>query len=193
MRRGCNLLSDQEFLDILAVPQCPPGTIFRDRLYVLELDPHQQAQWLGAMRRTCPFVKFYWALTLLLLVPVASWGAGPRHRSTKSSPALDSSYLLALGTANRFLHAWQSGDLETGTVLLSDRVRHSQTAETLEQFFSGGGDRAFEITRGKGHGNRYRFPVVLVTNAGGGSHRLFSEMVLVNTGKSDWAVDKIPE
>jgi len=44
----------------------------------------------------------------------------------------DPDYVFALGTANRFLHAWQTGDLETGMVLLSDRMRHWQDPEKLE-------------------------------------------------------------
>jgi len=45
-------------------------------------------------------------------------------------------YVFALATANRFLHAWQTDDLETGMVLLSDRVRHSQDPEKFEQFWN---------------------------------------------------------
>ncbi len=39
---------------------------------------------------------------------------------------------------------------------------------------------------------RYSFPVVLVT--AGGSHvtRRSSEIILVDTGKNDWVVDKLP-
>lgn len=87
-------------------------------------------------------------------------------------------------------------------VLLSDNVRRSQGAEKLEQFFSGPTDRAFEITRGAGHRGRYRFPVVLVmkhlvtkprgAKLDSGVQRKFSEIILVNTGKNDWVVDKLP-
>jgi hypothetical protein len=136
-------------------------------------------------------VKFRLAAILLLFVPLPSW-AGPRPHSAKPSALNDSGYVFALGTANRFLHAWQTGDLETGMVLLSDHVRHSHNAEALEELFSSGSDRAYEIGRGKGHPGRYRFPVVLVTKSGGGLHRTFSEIILVRTGKNDWAVDKLP-
>ncbi len=109
------------------------------------------------------------------------------------SDSLDPSYVFALGAANHFLHAWQTGDLENGTVMLSDGIRHSQNADKLEQFFSGGTERSFEIARGHGHKGRYSFPVVLVTPRGS-SHvrRKFSEIILVETGKNDWAVDKLP-
>ena len=132
-----------------------------------------------------------WAAILLLFLPLPSWGGSSRH-SAKPAPLSDPSYVFALGTANRFLHAWQTGDLETGMVLLSDKVRRSHNSEDLEQLFSSGSDRAYEIDRGKGHPGRYRFPVVLVTKLGGGLHRIFSEIILVNTGKNDWVVDKLP-
>ena len=136
-------------------------------------------------------MKFRLAAILLLFVPVSSWG-GPQRHPAKQVPLSDVGYVLALGTANRFLHAWQTGDLETGMVLLSDHARSSHNAENLEGFFSGGSDRAYEIERGKGHPGRYRFPVVLVTKTDGGLHRTFSEIIVVDTGKNDWAVDKLP-
>lgn len=131
------------------------------------------------------------AAILLLFLPLPGWG-GPHRHSARPVPLNDSGYVFALGTANRFLHAWQIGDLETGLVLLSDNVRRSHHAETLEERFSSGSDRAYEIGRGQGHPGRYRFPVVLVTKSGGGIHRTFSEIILVTSGKNDWAVDKLP-
>ncbi|MFY9562021.1 MAG: hypothetical protein WAQ52_17445 [Terriglobales bacterium] len=118
--------------------------------------------------------------------------AGGSHKHSKQTTPLDPGYVFALATANRFLHAWQTGDLETGMVLLSDRVRHSQNPEKFEQFFSGSSDRAFEIARGQRNRGRYRFGVVLVTSEGARIRRRFSEIIVVNTGKNDWAVDKLP-
>jgi hypothetical protein len=43
------------------------------------------------------------------------------------------------------MHSWQPEIWKTGMVLLSDGIRHSQNADTLEQFFSSGAERAFEI------------------------------------------------
>jgi hypothetical protein len=87
---------------------------------------------------------------------------------------------------------WQTGDVENGMVLLGDSIRHSQNADKLEQFFSNPTNRAFEITRGSGHQGRYSFPVVLVTLRGSHVSRKFSELILVETGKNDWVVDKLP-
>ena len=77
-------------------------------------------------------------------------------------------------------------------VLLSDGVRHSENPDKVEQFFAGTNDRGFEISRGTGNQDRYRFAVVLVTNQSGRTRRRSSEMVMVNTGRNDWAVDKLP-
>jgi hypothetical protein len=120
------------------------------------------------------------------------WAGGSHKRHSTAPTPTDPGYVFALATANRFLHAWQSGDLETGMVLLSDRIRHSQDPEKLEQFFSGDADRAFEITRGQGNRGRYRFATVLVTAAGLRVRRRYAEIIVVNTGKNDWVVDKLP-
>jgi len=137
-------------------------------------------------------VRLAWIATLILLLSLPMWAAGPRkHHSTAPTPTYPD-YVFALATANRFLHAWQMGDLETGMVLLSDRVRHAQDPEKLEQFFSGDADRAFEITRGQGNRGRYRFATVLVTAERSRVRRRLSEIIVVNTGKNDWVVDKLP-
>lgn len=77
-------------------------------------------------------------------------------------------------------------------VLLSDHVRRTQNAERIEEFFSAGQARGFEIMRGTGHKGRYGFPVVLVSREGNRVRRVSSKIILVNTGKNDWAVDKLP-
>ena len=137
-------------------------------------------------------MKIAWTAALILLLSLPAWAAGAsKHHSTPPAPA-DPDYVFALATANRFLHAWQSDDLETGMVLLSDRVRHSQDPEKFEQFFAAGSDRAFEIARGQGGHGRYKFAVVLVTADGTHMHRRSSEIVVVSTGKNDWVVDKLP-
>ena len=127
---------------------------------------------------------------LLLMVALAS-GAGPKASGKIHAPDA-ASYVLALATANRFLNAWQAGDLETGIVLLSDHARHSQTSESLENLFSPAIDRAFEITRGKGNHERYCFPVVMLSRGDHRVHRRFSAIVLVNTGTNEWVVDRLP-
>jgi hypothetical protein len=129
-------------------------------------------------------------LTVFLTTPV--WARSQGHHAQPAAPS-DPGYVFALAAANHFLQAWQTGDVESGMVLLGDNIRHSQNADKLEQFFSNATNRAFEITRGHGHPGRYSFPVVLVTPRGS-SHvaRRFSEIVLVETGKNDWVVDKLP-
>ncbi len=128
-------------------------------------------------------------LTVFLTTPL--WAGSHSHPAKQADPS-DPGYVFALAAANHFLHAWQTGDLENGMVQLSDGVRHSQNADKLEQFFSNATNRAFEITRGHGHQGRYSFPVALVTLRGSRVTRKFSEIILVETGKNDWVVDKLP-
>ena len=77
-------------------------------------------------------------------------------------------------------------------ILLSDRIRHSLNPDTLEQLFSNGTDRGFELSRGHGHPGRYSFPVVLVTSRSSKITRKSSEIILIETGKNDWVVDRLP-
>ena len=125
------------------------------------------------------------------LLTMPAWARSHHHPAKEENPS-DPGYVLALGAANHFLHAWQTGDVETGMVLLSDDLRHTQSADKLEQFFSNATDRAFEITRGHGHQGLYSFPVVLVTLRASRVVRKFSEIILVEAGKNDWVVDKLP-
>ena len=118
--------------------------------------------------------------------------AGSRKHPAQQSPPADPSYVFALAAANHFLHAWQTSDLEDGTVLLSDGIRHSQNADKLEEFFSSGKERGFEIGQGHGHAGRYSFPVALVTTRGLHVTRRSSEIILIETGTNDWVVDKLP-
>ena len=131
-------------------------------------------------------------LTVLLIVFISpSWAGSHSHRAKQENPT-DPGYVLALAAADRFLHAWQIGDIENGMVQLSDRVRLSEDADKVEQFFSDAKDRAFEITRGNGQPGRYHFPVVLIWTQGSRITRKVSELILVETGKNDWVVDKLP-
>jgi hypothetical protein len=138
----------------------------------------------------------------VFLLTATGWGRAHKKPASVSDP----DYVVALATANRFLHAWQAGDLNDGMVLVSDGIRHSQNAAALEQFFSVATDRAFEIGAGRRTRGRYRFPVVLVSlreAAGSGAaaaksgssrslSRRPSEIILVNAGENDWVVDKLP-
>ncbi len=130
-------------------------------------------------------------LTFLLLLTTPVWARTHKNPPKPADPS-DPGYVFALGAANHFLHAWQSADLENGTVLLSDGIRRAQNADKLEEFFSSGKDRGFEIARGHGHAGRYSFPVVLVTSRGSKITRRTSEIILIETGKNDWVVDKLP-
>jgi hypothetical protein len=114
---------------------------------------------------------------------------------TQPDAALGPGYVAALAAADHFLHAWQSGDAESGMVLLSSHAKETVTTDAAERFFSSPGPSAYEIGRGKllKHGV-YEFPIVLVSGASQKirARRRFSSIVIVDTGHNDWAVDKLP-
>jgi hypothetical protein len=120
---------------------------------------------------------------------------------TKAKPiqtTTDPEYVAALATANRFLHAWQVQDHETGLLLLTDRAKQHTSEDRLESFFSprDSAEQSFEITRGKKlQAGRYLFPIVLWQSIPGKKSKprsRFSEILVVRTGKDDWAIDKLP-
>jgi hypothetical protein len=135
-------------------------------------------------------------LLLLLLDSIAPGWAGSHNHPAKPEPPADPGYVFALAAATNFLHAWQTGDVENGMIQLSDNIRQTQNPDKLEQFFSNGtsnaNKRAFEITRGHGHSGLYSFPLVLVTLRGSHVTRKTTEIMMVETGKNDWVVDKLP-
>ncbi|HMD18393.1 MAG TPA: hypothetical protein VKH18_17130 [Terriglobales bacterium] len=132
------------------------------------------------------------ACLFFLTVFLSPVSARASSHPAKPADVSDPGYAFALAAANHFLHAWQTADAENGMVMLSDHIRHTQNPDQLEQFFFSATDRAFEITRGHGHPGRYSFPVVLVTPRGSHVTRKFSEIILIETGKNDWVVDKLP-
>ena len=78
-------------------------------------------------------------------------------------------------------------------VLLTGRAKEKATTEVVEKFFSNPIPSAYEIGRGKLlKRGRYEFPVVLVGTSKNHASRRFSSIVIVDTGKNDWAVDKLP-
>jgi hypothetical protein len=131
-------------------------------------------------------------LWLILSFAVLS---SPLAAKSRSGTGLDQDYVPALAAANHLLQAWQSGDAESGMVLLSSHAKEVATSDAVEEFFSQPGPLAYEIDRGRlvKHG-RYEFPIVLVSVSSTNTqpHRKFSSIVIVNTGHNEWAVDKLP-
>jgi hypothetical protein len=111
----------------------------------------------------------------------------------RPAAALDPGYVAGLAAADHFLQAWQAGDVESGIVLLTSQVKEKATTDAVDKFFSSARPSAYEIGRGKLlKRGRYEFPVVLVSNSKNRGRRRFSSIVIVDTGKNDWAVDKLP-
>ncbi len=121
----------------------------------------------------------------------------PQSLSAAKTPAteLRPGYLPALAAADRFLQAWQSGDVENGMALLTGHVKKTATTEVLDKLFSHPQAAAYEVVHGKLlKRGRYEFPVVLIEEDENHRHprRRFSSVVIVDTGNNDWAVDKLP-
>ena len=109
------------------------------------------------------------------------------------SRVLDPVYSVALAAANRFLQAWQVQDHETAIVMLTDAARRHTSSEHLQDFFSPGPQAAYEIAHGKRLGaSQYVFPVVLFGFNGAPSRPRYCKIIVVRTGKEDWAVDRLP-
>jgi hypothetical protein len=136
-------------------------------------------------------------LFAILFASAAAKTRVPPSISTGSDPG----YVSALAAANRFLQAWQNQDHETGLLMLTDTAKELGSEERLELFFSSGSgtpgsDTAYEIARGKKlKPGRYVFPVTLfasrsTTNKSDRPQK--SEIVVVLTGKNEWAIDKLP-
>ncbi len=110
-----------------------------------------------------------------------------------SARSLDPAYSSALAAANRFLHAWQTQDHETGIVMLTDAARQRTSPELLQIFFSPGPQAAFEIKHGKRIGPaEYGFPVALFGFSSTSSRPHYCRIIVTRAGKDDWAVDKLP-
>jgi hypothetical protein len=136
---------------------------------------------------------------LFILCAGLAVGAIPLNARTKHSavPVLDREYVAALASANQFLSAWQNQDHEAGIILLTNEAKHQISEERLETFFAAGPSirQSYEIGRGKKlNPGRYTFPVTLFTI--GPDHKWVhphvSQIVVVDTGRDDWAVDRLP-
>jgi len=124
-------------------------------------------------------------VSLFLLSPLAA--------KTPPARALEPGYAVALAAADHFLQAWQSGDVENGIALLSTHAKETATTDVIEKFFSNSDPAAYEVGRGKLlKRGRYEFPVVLVSTSKNHARLRFSSIVIVDTGRNDWAVDKLP-
>jgi hypothetical protein len=132
-------------------------------------------------------------ILLSFLVCSVSFARVPKNSSRLlGSQYSDPAYGSALAAANRFLHAWQTQDHETGIMMLTDSARQHASREQLQDFFSSGPEAAFEIQRGKRlNAAEYSFPVVLF-NPSSSPRPHVCRIVIIKAGKDDWAVDNLP-
>jgi hypothetical protein len=158
------------------------------------------ASWV--MKPSCG--KLFWwirkqatLLLLLLAVFLSLYLVSPvlvQARAKSASASVERDYVAALAAANRFLSAWQAQDPENGLVMLTAAAKQGRSEDQLQEFFSPGADAAYEIGQGrKLKVGRYSFPVTLLEmTLGHRVHPRISQVVVVRSGKEDWAVDRLP-
>lgn len=130
-------------------------------------------------------------IAFALSAPPQAWA---KKRKAPAQPATDSNYVAGLATANHFLDAWQNNDQAGAMPLITTKAKQQSTEEGIDKLFSGPAMRAFEITRGRSlRQDSYQFSIVLLqADDSGHTRRRFAELVVINTGGNDWAVDKLP-
>jgi hypothetical protein len=132
-------------------------------------------------------------VAIVLLWCLACSSLFARVSKSSLSRAVDPTYSSALAAANRFLHAWQTQDHETGIMMLTDSARQQTSPELLQSFFSPGPQAAFEIEHGKRIGrDEYAFAVVLFGASSSSARPHYCKIVVARVGKDDWAINKLP-
>ena len=130
-------------------------------------------------------------ISFLLLFSFCPQSFAHPHKTARRT--IDPLYNSALAAANRFLHAWQAEDHETGITMLSDAARQDVSPDKLQSFFSPGPDAAYEIARGKRvNSAAYEFPVGLFGTSSAPAHPHVCTVIVTRSGKHEWAVDKLP-
>lgn len=112
---------------------------------------------------------------------------------------LERDYVLALGTADRFLAAWNVRDQDRGLKLVSTNVKKRYTESQIREYVGGISNphhAAFEVLDGKRVKGGFEFRVRLYEHFT--AERQVSELPgaarirLVKVGPEDWRVDNLP-
>ncbi len=136
--------------------------------------------------------------TILFFLLLSACAIPSFGKSRAPNAPVDHDYILALGTADHFLHAWQTQDEESGILLLTDHFRQRTSEDTMHNFFASPTARtSYEIGRGRKLGSgRYEFPVALFQPSSRNGRKrmrpLTSTLTVVRSGKSEWAIDNLP-
>lgn len=136
------------------------------------------------------------------IVLIALLFAAPFVQGKEIAPTTSSNYAQALETANAFLWAWSTRNVNLGIKLISHRLllklKKEDNESWFRQYMSGLSDPhhlSFEIGKGKiTNSKRAVFPVVLYEYYYGGKRafKYTSKIVVVKDGAS-WRVDVLPK
>lgn len=150
-------------------------------------------------------LRFVSALAVCAAVSVApalaSTNAPARRPSAAQAVTVDDNYILALSTADDFLHAWAQRDAAAARALLTPAAIKRQTSDELTQRLVGVSSphhESYEVGRGrKLSATRYAFDVVLyqyLTDMGANGPRPApSRIVVVEVSPGRWLVDSFPD
>ncbi len=113
---------------------------------------------------------------------------------------VDQDYMLALGTVNHFLCAWQMRRQEEGLALLSPRLKKKYSEEDVRMYISGISNphhAAFEVGRGKRLAEGpFAFPASFYQHYAAGKETFKRpkalQAVVIQIGAEEWTVDELP-
>jgi len=122
--------------------------------------------------------------------------------TTVQQKQVDTDYVLALSTANKFLEAWRSRGQDAGLALLSPRLRKSRTEDEWRMAISGISNphhQSYEITGGKRLSDAsIQFDVWLHDHYTGeqqasSPRQAAQHIILIKVGREEWEVDGVPQ
>src|SRR5579862_185671 len=102
---------------------------------------------MGLLFVCCWEKRFTFSFLLLAFALSASTTGSARISKPKTSSISDANYAEALAAADRFLQAWQSGDMENGMAILTLRAKQALSRENLDKLFTNEEPAGYEITR----------------------------------------------
>ena len=141
----------------------------------------------------------YPAMILFAGILAANPALAQRGRNHSAATA-NQDYILALTTADQFMHAWATRNQDDGLALLTPRLKGRFPEDYFRYYVSGLSNphhQAFEIGRGKRlPSGAYSFPVVMYLHYNGQKESApFPKpltITVVQAGPESWLVDDLP-
>jgi hypothetical protein len=132
--------------------------------------------------------------TILLVLLLASC-------TTVQQAQVDSDYVIALSTANKFLEAWRGRRQNAGLALLSPRLIEMRTEDQWRMAISGASNphhQSYELTSGRRFPDgRIQFDIWLYEHYTGQQDEPSTRgkpehIILIKVNNKEWKVDEVP-